>query len=880
MSCKPMAPVPLAPDQEDANGFMIIDCLLPGQVRKLGANFTYLTQRRPIKTTASECEIRGGEYVAYDRADYSTALKIWLPMAQLGDAQAQTYVGEIYEKGLGLAPDYQLAAHWYGKAVEQGHSRAQINLGHLYEKGLGVERDPQRALNMYRLASGIEDEVMFASTLSASYVPRERYESVQSELARQQRQKSRLQKKLTEINRTLDQRSQALEATKKELKHSQHALAEFTRTQAETLGDDWLPSKASGMTSTEEEVLKTEINKLEAGRTELERQLANFKEQNQRLDANQKTLRGELAEAEKSQADYQRELRQIQQQLTDAEQHLAASERAVAAAEQRLQEQRESGAALTPALVALQDDLAEKSRALIDARKSYSTLESETDEQRQKLQQAVTELQRTQQALNAEKSRYQEELQSLNAALAEREQRLAATDQQLLLANAELRLERGKRKAELEQLSEKHKTELNKQQQQLAQLTSRFQQQLALVDSQKQQIEQLQMEAVSFQTEMEPPAAGAEPALAAVGDYPGIEIIEPPVVLTRSQPFARLRSLQGERLVVGKVMAPAGLMSLTVNGKTYKPNKNNLFRTEVPLRGDPTPVDVVVVDNKGRRAAVSFAFVAQDKKHSQLPPATASRDRQAPADAMDVALGDYYALIIGNNNYQHFSTLTTPVNDAEDAEKLLREKYNFKTRLLLNADRYTILSALNELRQTLTAEDNLLIYYAGHGKLDAPNNRGYWLPVDAEADNNSNWISNTAITDILNVTEAKHVLVVADSCYSGTLTKTPLARLEMDIPQDVREQWIKVMAETRARITLTSGGVEPVLDGGGGRHSVFAKAFLETLGDNDGILEGYSLYARVLDKMGTSPALADQVPQYAPIHLAGHESGEFFFAAL
>jgi hypothetical protein len=94
------APVP----QADANKLLVVDCLLPGQIRKLGQAMTYLSARRPIKTTAGDCEIRGGEYVAYDRANYATALKVWLPPAQEGDPAAQTYVGEIYEKGLGLTP--------------------------------------------------------------------------------------------------------------------------------------------------------------------------------------------------------------------------------------------------------------------------------------------------------------------------------------------------------------------------------------------------------------------------------------------------------------------------------------------------------------------------------------------------------------------------------------------------------------------------------------------------------------------------------------------------------------------------------------------------------------------------------------------------------
>lgn len=81
----------------DTDKLFVVDCLLPGQVRKLGQALTYITPRRPIKTSAIDCEIRGGEYVAYDRTDYSTALKVWLPQAKEGKPEAQTYVGEIYE---------------------------------------------------------------------------------------------------------------------------------------------------------------------------------------------------------------------------------------------------------------------------------------------------------------------------------------------------------------------------------------------------------------------------------------------------------------------------------------------------------------------------------------------------------------------------------------------------------------------------------------------------------------------------------------------------------------------------------------------------------------------------------------------------------------
>ena len=148
---------------ESLEDLYIVDCLLPGQVRRLGS-MQYLSPRRAVRTTTADCRIRGGEYVEYDRADYRSALKVWLPQAEQGDAEAQNYVGEIFEKGLGQEPDYLSAVSWYTKAADQGYSRAQINLGYMYEKGLGVDKNVTTALNWYRKASGIgDDELMLSS---------------------------------------------------------------------------------------------------------------------------------------------------------------------------------------------------------------------------------------------------------------------------------------------------------------------------------------------------------------------------------------------------------------------------------------------------------------------------------------------------------------------------------------------------------------------------------------------------------------------------------------------------------------------------------------------------------------------------------------------
>jgi len=144
-----------AADPASGDAYMVVDCLLPGQVRKLGRSATFITPRRPIRTSGMNCEIRGGEYVSADRATFASSMSIWLPSAQGGDAKAQAYVGRIYAEGFGVPPDFAQAAAWYQKASDQGYAQAMIDLGQLYERGQGVPKDPVRAINLYRKATGL-----------------------------------------------------------------------------------------------------------------------------------------------------------------------------------------------------------------------------------------------------------------------------------------------------------------------------------------------------------------------------------------------------------------------------------------------------------------------------------------------------------------------------------------------------------------------------------------------------------------------------------------------------------------------------------------------------------------------------------------------------
>ena len=570
---------------ESADNLMIVDCLLPGKVRQLGQASRFLTARQPVKSTVSECSIRGGEFTAFDRADYATSLKIWLPQAQTGDAEAQTYVGEIYEKGLGLEPDYDLAAVWYKKAAKQGATRAQINLGNLYEKGLGVEQSSIAALNWYRKASGIDsDKLEYASSIVAT----------------------------------------------KELQSS--------------LG-------------------------------ELQKEVGALQQYKQKNEAALKKIRKEQA-------------------------------------------------------------------AKLKERKT----------------------------------------------------------------------------AALKDIS----------------------------------LKEIQYAA------------------------PTIEIIDPPISLTRSGPSALLRGAVRERELIGKVDAPAGLSQFVVNGETVELDEFNLFFLNVPINQKRTYISMNAMDKVNQTVGFDFTLFLDS---GVLPKASNTHlGVQAASTISSEKYGKFYALVIGNNEYANYTNLETAVTDATAVAKILNQRYDFDTRLLLNATRYDILSAINDLRGSLTEQDNLMIYYAGHGDLDESNEKGFWLPVDAEPGNSANWLSNTSISDQLNTMKANHVMVVADSCYAGTLSTASVARQNLNLSDEDISSWLDVMTDVRARTVLTSGGVRPVLDSGGGKHSVFAKAFVKALENNQRVLDGNSLFVSVLgDVRRDSISLShEQIPDYGAIKYAGHEAGEFF----
>ena len=90
---------------------------------------------------------------AYQRQDYFKAALLLRPFAEAGNAQAQTYLGFMYEYGRGVPQNYVEAAIWYCLAADQGHAHAQYLVGLLYDKGHGVGRDYVEAYKWLSLAA-------------------------------------------------------------------------------------------------------------------------------------------------------------------------------------------------------------------------------------------------------------------------------------------------------------------------------------------------------------------------------------------------------------------------------------------------------------------------------------------------------------------------------------------------------------------------------------------------------------------------------------------------------------------------------------------------------------------------------------------------------
>jgi len=257
-------------------------------------------------------------------------------------------------------------------------------------------------------------------------------------------------------------------------------------------------------------------------------------------------------------------------------------------------------------------------------------------------------------------------------------------------------------------------------------------------------------------------------------------------------------------------------------------------------------------------------------------PEALSTLRMAQSAEEDPNLGRFHALLIANEAYVNMPRLSTPVRDVRDIEKLLVDRYGFKVQVLTDATDDMIMRALHDYSNTLTDEDNLMVYYAGRGSTpDGPPDRAYWLGVDADPELRNTWLLSEHISDKIKQIDAQRILVVTDSCFSRRRVQPKSAALGRGVDPNIFRQ----MASLKSRVVLTSGANVPVSDENGDRtHSLFAKYFMEILRQNENVLSGemlsYELGSRVREKVENPDRVT---PTYTSLQDAGHRGGDFFF---
>jgi hypothetical protein len=230
-------------------------------------------------------------------------------------------------------------------------------------------------------------------------------------------------------------------------------------------------------------------------------------------------------------------------------------------------------------------------------------------------------------------------------------------------------------------------------------------------------------------------------------------------------------------------------------------------------------------------------------------------------------VGKFYALIIGNNDYQdpEIPSLDEPVSDATKLFNVLTTRYTFEkpnVTFLKNATYIQMIQAFDDLSNKITKNDNLLVFYAGHGWWNELKSLGFWLPIDAKKTNTAYWIPNSRISDYMSSIKSKHTLLIADACFSGSIFKT---RGLIDARPSINKLY-----DLPSKKAMTSGTLKEVPD-----KSVFLQYLVQRLNENtEKYISSDILFSSFREAvLNNSPT----EPQYGTIQNAGDEGGEFIF---
>jgi Caspase domain/Glucodextranase, domain B len=323
-----------------------------------------------------------------------------------------------------------------------------------------------------------------------------------------------------------------------------------------------------------------------------------------------------------------------------------------------------------------------------------------------------------------------------------------------------------------------------------------------------------------------------------------------------------VQSTAGKITLTGRAIDDSGVKKVLAQGATARLDARGNFSAEAPLEIGDNLITVTATDTYDNQASESFVV----RRDPIAGPVTAAAS--APG-------GRYHALLIAVQDYDHPSVnrLDYPVGDAQQVERELTGRYTFEPQnvmTLKNPDRRTILDALDQMTEKLKPEDNLLIFYAGHGQWDEQRKQGYWLPRDATRDRRADWISNSDLRDAIRGIKARHILLISDACFAGGIF---LAREAFGPASSA----VAELDNLPSRTAMTSGALTTVPD-----RSVFVEYLLKRLRDNtEERLPALELFSKLrLPVINNSPTQKDgfrPTPRYGTIFEVGDEGGDFIF---
>jgi hypothetical protein len=334
---------------------------------------------------------------------------------------------------------------------------------------------------------------------------------------------------------------------------------------------------------------------------------------------------------------------------------------------------------------------------------------------------------------------------------------------------------------------------------------------------------------------------------------PLITIIEPQV--QRGIKIIRKTELVNLK---GKATDPNGVLEVLINNQKAKLTTKGEFTTSLYLQVGDNPIIVKAVDNKFNTTIDTFYIT---RKLEEV-----------------ISVGKYIAVVIGINSYDgYWRPLKNAVNDAEGFANILRDEYQFdEVHTLLDgqATRRNIIQKFEWLADKTTKDDNVLIFYAGHGQFNKGLNKGYWVPVDANSNSVADYISNNDVKTFMGGIPSKHTLLITDACFAGDIfrgSKTESIKFD---PNNM-EKYYKEVYRKQSRLALTSGGVEEVSDAGKDDHSIFTYYLIKALQENDKkYFDANQLFSEFRIAVTNN---SEQTPILQVIRDTNDEGGQFIF---